>query len=104
MPTLNELNSETFRAALDTVFEVYATPDARIPLKLINVIQHSEAPRLERFSLTFCGPRTPLLVQRIYCFEHAQLGSQEMFAVPLGPDGDGMLYEVVFNRVRHAGA
>ena len=44
----------------------------------------------------FRGPMTPLLPQRIYPLEHAQLGVFELFLVPIGPDQHGMCYEAVF--------
>jgi hypothetical protein len=49
------------------------------------------------FSLTFRGPRTPVMVQRIYPMDHPTLGSFEVFLVPVGSDEHGMLYELVFN-------
>lgn len=48
------------------------------------------------FSLLFSGPRQPVLPQRIYLVEHAQLGSLEIFMVPIGPSAEGMQYEVIF--------
>src|SRR5436309_3177 len=48
------------------------------------------------FSLVFRGPLEPVLPQRIYRFEHDELGSFELFIVPLGPDESGMRYEAVF--------
>jgi hypothetical protein len=51
----------------------------------------------EPFSLTFRGPKSPILVQRIYRIENEQLGVLEIFLVPIGPDGEGQRYEAVFN-------
>jgi hypothetical protein len=57
----------------------------------------SEAPRARRsFSLVFYGPPHPVLPQRIYRFEHATLGSFDLFIVPIGPEGEAMQYEAVF--------
>ncbi|GAB4186713.1 MAG: hypothetical protein Tsb002_11420 [Wenzhouxiangellaceae bacterium] len=34
--------------------------------------------------------------QQIFTFDHGQLGRFELFMVPLGPQGQGMVYEAVF--------
>ena len=49
------------------------------------------------FSLLFRGPPRPVLPQRIYRMEHADLGAFDLFIVPIGPDGEGMRYEAVFS-------
>lgn len=40
------------------------------------------------------GWRAP---QGMFRVEHPTLGALEMFAVPVGPDGVGLCYEVLFN-------
>jgi len=35
--------------------------------------------------------------QGIYRIEHPSLGPIEMFIVPIGPDGQGLCYEALFN-------
>jgi len=102
MPGLDDLNCQSFRDLLNGVFEVHGASGAPVALKLIDVNEKRESPRLEQFSLVFRGPREPALPQRVWRFEHPALGPRDLFAVPLGPDGEGMLYEVVFNRVRPA--
>ena len=44
------------------------------------------------FSLSFERPAT-MLPQRIYEISHDEMGSYEIFLVPIGPDGRGMVYE-----------
>lgn len=34
--------------------------------------------------------------QGTYLVEHEQLGAHDLFIVPLGPDQNGMRYEVIF--------
>ena len=48
------------------------------------------------FSLIYRGPLTPILPQRIYPVEHPELGTLELFLVPVGPEQGGMQYEAVF--------
>jgi hypothetical protein len=57
----------------------YANPEGRAP-----------------FSLTFEGPHEPVLPQRIYRLGHAQLGSLELFLVPVARSATGLHYEAVF--------
>jgi hypothetical protein len=53
----------------------------------------------EKFSLVFSGPRDRLLPAAIHRFEHAQLGSFDMYVGPVGPmNSENVRYESVFNR------
>jgi hypothetical protein len=54
-----------------------------------------EGPRAP-FSLVFLGPRDPVLPQRIYRLEHEELGTLDLFLVPIGRDDAGVRYEAVF--------
>lgn len=63
--------------------------------------QNAEAPdaEYEKFSLMFRGPKSPLLAQRIYRFEHPRIGWFEMFIVPVVTEGKNRQhYQAVFNR------
>jgi hypothetical protein len=53
------------------------------------------APRAP-FSVVFRGPRDPVLPQRIYRLQHAEIGTFELFLVPIGRDASGTRYEAVF--------
>jgi hypothetical protein len=48
------------------------------------------------FSIVFRGPRDPVLPQRIYRLEHDELGTVDLFLVPIGRDDAGVRYEAVF--------
>ncbi|MGH3767410.1 MAG: DUF6916 family protein [Pseudonocardiaceae bacterium] len=48
------------------------------------------------FSLLFREPGGTVIPQRSYPISHPELGSFELFIVPLGPDPGGMRYEAVF--------
>lgn len=50
----------------------------------------------EQFSLTFDGPRDPLLEQKMYHLEHGELGGLDLFLVPIARDDEGTTYEAVF--------
>jgi hypothetical protein len=52
--------------------------------------------RRQPFSIVFRGSGDVLLPQRIYRMEHDQIGSFELFLVPIGPDEKGLRYEAIF--------
>ena len=58
----------------------------------------SHGDRTEPFSLLFVGPRENPIPQATYSIEHAELGTLDIFLVPIGPDASGQpRYEAVFN-------
>jgi Domain of unknown function (DUF6916) len=80
---------------------------ASIEAELVEVTDHAgSAPGTFRtpFSVLFYGPLEPVMPQGIYRVEHKQLGTMELFIVPLGPDEPrapgqaptAMRYEAVF--------
>jgi hypothetical protein len=82
------------------------TPDAEaaaapppIPLELVEVIAGHLRPGGARrtFSVVFRGPRGLRLMQRTYRLRHDEMGTIEIFLVPIAPDAQGPLYEAVFN-------
>lgn len=51
----------------------------------------------EPFSLLFRGPAEPVLPQRIYRLDNDELGTLEIFLVPVASDDEATEYEAVFN-------
>ncbi|MBL38799.1 MAG: hypothetical protein CMP07_10375 [Xanthomonadales bacterium] len=51
----------------------------------------------QSFSVVFRSEPGPQLEQQIVRVRHERLGELDLFLVPLGPAGDGMDYEAVFN-------
>lgn len=97
---LKDLTPSSFEEHLGTRFRL-ALEGAGAPweLELVQVVRHEEhpGPRQQPFSVFLRGPRSPVLPQSIYRLEHDRLGMLEIFLVPVGPDGQGMGYEAVFN-------
>ena len=54
-------------------------------------------PQRQAFSLVFTGPPTPVLPQRIYRLEHPEMGSLDIFLVPIGIGPEGTRYQAIFN-------
>jgi hypothetical protein len=87
---LESLTQENFAERLNQQFQL-RTDGGAVRLELQP--EGARAP----FSLVFRGPRDAPLAQMTYDVEHEELGGLTLFMVPIGPDGKGMLYEVVFN-------
>ncbi len=94
---LDKLTKESFLPHLDAAFRLTSVEPA-LELRLVEVeARWGKGPTREPFSLVFLGPRDPVLPQRIYRLEHADLGALELFLVPVGRDGSGTRYEAAFN-------
>lgn len=95
---LANLTLETFAPHVNESFRLSQDDDS-LDVTLISAEAHrsqgSEAPR-SGFSLLFRGPHDPVLPQQVYRLEHEALGAMELFVVPVGPDAEGMRYEVIF--------
>jgi len=98
---LQDLTSASFEPHLGTVFAIPVEGATALELVLDSVRLHEPhpGPRAQPFSAYFRGPRAPVLLQRIYRLDHAEMGTLDLFLVPIGPDpkGGGMSYEAVFN-------
>jgi hypothetical protein len=100
---LESFTVETFSGHVGETFRIH--PDISNPLdvELISATSLGEesesagSDRRQPFSIVFRGPRNLLLPQRIYRMAHAEIGSFELFLVPIGPDEKGLQYEAVFN-------
>ncbi len=103
----DELTHARFTALVKTRFRVRVDAE-QVELELAEVRQFS--PRIgansqgatlrnECFSLIFSGPSSPYLEQRIYDFQHDELGTFSLFMVPIGKTKEALQYEVVFNRL-----
>ena len=80
-----------FRVALDEPLELELTEVKGYLGKA------HEQTGMERFSAFFCGPADRYLRQMVYSLEHEQMGTFELFLVPLSRDETGYRYEAVFN-------
>jgi hypothetical protein len=110
--SLQTLTAGDFRPYQNTRFRLTGgSPPSRSPAsieaELVEVTeQGASAPGTVRtpFSVLFHGPLEPVMPQGIYRVEHEQLGTMELFIVPVGPDGPSgpgqvptaMRYEAVF--------
>lgn len=95
------LTEEEFSKHVNTKFRVELDGENSVDLELTEVKEymsrHNEQTGMERFSIYFQGPAETLLPQKLYAFQHAEMGSFEMFLVPIAKNDRGFSYESVFN-------
>jgi hypothetical protein len=97
------LSKDVFDPHQGSAFQVRLNPAETVELVLVEVKQlvdhagHGEEIRRQPFSLFFRGAHRFVLPQYTYSMEHPALGALEIFLVPVGPDGQGMCYQAVFN-------
>src|SRR5262245_47328268 len=96
---LQDLTAASLEALLGTPFRIDFGGESPLVVVLYEVARHEQhpGPRPQPFPAHFRGPYPPILPQKIYPMEHDQLGTLEIFLVPIGPDAQGMRYEAVFN-------
>jgi hypothetical protein len=101
--SLETLTVETFQPRVGERFRIRPSANTDIPAELIEArplgaAGRAPGPSARRvpFSLSFRTPRVHVLPQRIYEVVHDELGSYEIFLVPIGPDAEGMVYEAIF--------
>lgn len=91
-----------FQPHLNETFEIVLSSSERIMLQLVEIrvlsTQMPEYSSNDAFALYFLDREHPgsFLPQATYTLEHAALGKLDLFIVPLGPQRDGMRYEVIF--------
>ncbi len=74
--------------------------DLKLELATVRDLGRRAAPsgELSTYSLVFRSPgERRHAPQGTYRLTHAELGTLEVFLVPIGPDAAGMRYEAVFN-------
>jgi len=94
------LTAATFEPQVGTAFVIELSGDEVLTVleSVVRQPTRSHGDRTEPFSLMFIGPAGAPLVQATYTLRHADLGTVEIFLVPIGPNGHGrQQYEAVFN-------
>jgi hypothetical protein len=112
VPT-EQLTYSTFAGLEKAKFRVRLDETSQVELELVEALlarPRGEAATAgttqagqESFSLLFHGPDDRLLPQRNYAFEQAEIGSFELFIVPVGRAAGAIQYQAVFNRLPKRG-
>jgi hypothetical protein len=97
---LESFTLESFTGRVGERFRIVADETTVLEATLAEATALGEASahgqRATPFSIIFQGPPEPLLQQRIYGFEHDELGSFDLFIVPIERNAQGVRYEAVF--------
>ena len=98
---VESFDNSTFSERGGELFRLLCDDGSTLELELVSVTPGPVPPEGARggrvpFSIVFRGALEPVLPQRTYRFEHDELGSFELFIVPIGPDEAGMQYQAVF--------
>ena len=99
---LENFTIETFSEHLGSTFNIHPDDTGQVDVELISATGLGESAgeeppdRKRPFSIIFRGPGDGLLPQRVYRMEHEEIGSFELFLVPIGPDEKGLRYEAIF--------
>jgi hypothetical protein len=100
-PNLETLTAEEFQSRLGQTFRVALPGGEPLETTLAEVHTHKYAPpasnQRKGFSLTFRSALPGHLPQAIYAVTHDEMGTMDLFLVPVGPKDGGMCYEAVFN-------
>ena len=103
--SLETLTVDIFQPRVGDTFRIRARPEHELEAELIEAralgggptrVPSEGSPRRTPFSLSFRTSLTAPLPQSIYRVAHHELGSYEIFLVPIGPDGKGMVYQAIF--------
>lgn len=101
---LESFTSHTFRKLIGQTFYFDAGGADSMKTQLADVVERqgfadstppAGSARLP-FSILFLGPPEPAWPQRTYRVTNQELGTFDLFIVPLGPEGHAMRYEAVF--------
>jgi hypothetical protein len=110
-PSLDTLTAGDFRPHHGTQFRLTGGSfddggPVSLDAELVEITEHSGASGSFRvpFTVLFHGPLRPVMAQGICRVEHEELGTLELFIVPVGPDepadpgqaSTAMRYEAVF--------
>jgi hypothetical protein len=99
-----ELSVDTFRPRIGDTFPLELEDGGEVELELVEVEEAGpEASRAaaaaglrQPFSILFRGPLDPLVPQGTYAVSQNEIGSFELFIVPIGQDARGTQYQAVF--------
>lgn len=101
--SLRDLTVDDFKPAVGGKFTLTAEGIEPLELELLSADTFppgspttDESGKRTPFSLSFLGPREPILGQHVYRLEHESVGAIEVFVVPNASDERGTRYGVVF--------
>lgn len=104
LAVLESLDMTTFAGRVGEQFRILIDEASTLTTRLIEVTPAPDVDGCQArvdgrapFSLVFRSPPGAPLPQHIYRLQHDELGTLDLFLVPIGPDAEGMRYEAVFS-------
>lgn len=97
---LDTLEISDFEPLLNSTLQLSFGTDVAFPVVLVQVNSIPNKSPLERqpFSIVVrSGQNTHYYHQNTFTLSHPSKGDSEVFFVPVGFDGQGMLYEAIFS-------
>ena len=94
-----DLTHEEFSRHLNTKFGIRLSDEQVIEAELAELSELLLSARQERFAIVFRASNEVLIDQGLHRFEHNEMGTFNLFIVPIGRDERGTYYESVFNRL-----
>ncbi len=98
---LTKLHHGDYAEQINTKFRVVEAAES-LEIELTEISELKRLGRQEIFSLIFTGGKENFLPQKLYQLEHKTLGRDVLFLVPVGEEGDRIIYESVFNRLKES--
>jgi hypothetical protein len=96
---MEHLKAADFEKHLNTKFKIHRAEDSVFEAALVEVFELRNDDLLESFSIIFLVPIEFGFFQQIFKFEHDEMGTMELFIVPVRQVETGIRYEAIFNRV-----
>lgn len=96
---IEEATRETFAECEAKEYRLKRDDGDDLTLKLARaeaIETQAKGAKRQQFSLLFEGPAEPVLPQAIYTLENDELGTFQIFLVPVAADEEGVDYEAVF--------
>lgn len=93
------LEHAEFSKHLHTTFKVRLDEQTTVDAELAEISEHLVSPIQERFAVVFRATKNLFLGQGMRQLEHDQMGTFDLFLVPIRQDDQDTFYEAVFNRM-----
>jgi len=92
-------STSSFQQSLNSIFKIKTDTETPLLLAEVNLSSSSDAKSFENISLIFHSQEE--LQQNTYALTHKDLGTLQLFLVPVGKQQEQYQYEALINRQTH---
>ena len=93
-----DITHQDFKSILGETIELAAGESCfRAKVDSVELLRENPGQQRPPFSVELLADIADNYAQQVYKISHPALGELSLFVVPLGPEKDGMLYQIVFN-------